>query len=47
LTLFGWVPGVLFACYVLHPIKDPTTLVVEHHHNVGAVNGIARDVNAV
>jgi uncharacterized membrane protein YqaE (UPF0057 family) len=47
LTLFGWVPGVLFACYVLYPIKDPTTVVVEHHHNIGAVNGVARDVNDV
>ena len=47
LTLFGWLPGVLFACYVLHPVKDtvthgPAVVVVEHHNPSGAINGVAR-----
>jgi uncharacterized membrane protein YqaE (UPF0057 family) len=54
LTLFGWIPGVLFACYVLHPVKDVVevqsrTVTVQTHNNpsAGAINGVAREDTTV
>jgi uncharacterized membrane protein YqaE (UPF0057 family) len=55
LTLFGWIPGVLFAYYVLHPVKDvvevrshnnPTAVVVIERQT-GAINGVAREDTTV